>query len=173
MRVNLNNAVSTGNLLQIQGVAAGSAPVISAISGTSGTDTNIDITLTPKGTGRVNVTTSIKPKVNSAAGGATTTLTWDSTSYDSYALTAITATTLTVNLDSSAGGPADGQKMVFRFTTSGVTCSVSFTSSGTYFFRPVGVTTPVSIASGKTAYVGCMYNAANASWDIIAVSIQA
>jgi len=173
LRVNLNNAVSTGNLLQIQGVAAGSAPVISAISGTSGTDTNIDITLTPKGTGRVNVTTSIKPKVNSAAGGATTTLTWDSTSYDSYALTAITATTLTVNLDSSAGGPADGQKMVFRFTTSGVTCSVSFTSSGTYFFRPVGVTTPVSIASGKTAYVGCMYNAANASWDIIAVSIQA
>ena len=172
-RVNLNNAVSTGNLLQIQGAAAGSPPVLSAISGTSGTDANIDITLTPKGTGRINVTTSIKPKVNSAAGGATTTLTWDSTSYDSYALTAITATTLTVNLDSSAGGPADGQKMVFRFTTSGVTCSVSFTSSGTYFFRPVGVTTPVSIASGKTAYVGCMYNAANASWDIIAVSIQA
>ena len=53
LRVNMTNAVSTGNLIQIQGAAAGSAPSIQAISGASGTDTNIDLTLTPKGTGLV------------------------------------------------------------------------------------------------------------------------
>jgi hypothetical protein len=53
LRVNMTNAVSTGNLIQIQGAAAGSAPSIQAISGASGTDANIDLTLTPKGTGNV------------------------------------------------------------------------------------------------------------------------
>jgi hypothetical protein len=52
-RINTTSAANTGNLLQVQGAAAGSAPSISAISGTSGTDANIDITLTPKGTGKV------------------------------------------------------------------------------------------------------------------------
>jgi hypothetical protein len=52
-RISNTNASSAGNLLQVQGAAAGSAPSISAISGTSGTDTNIDLALTPKGTGRV------------------------------------------------------------------------------------------------------------------------
>lgn len=52
-RINTTNAANTGNLLQVQGAAAGSAPSISAISGTSGTDANIDLALTPKGTGLV------------------------------------------------------------------------------------------------------------------------
>ena len=52
-RINTTSAANTGNLLQVQGAAAGSSPSISAISGTSGTDADIDITLTPKGTGNV------------------------------------------------------------------------------------------------------------------------
>ena len=52
-RISTSGASSSGNLIQVQGAAAGSSPSISAISGTSGTDTNIDLTLTPKGTGRV------------------------------------------------------------------------------------------------------------------------
>jgi hypothetical protein len=53
LRVSVNGAVNTGNLIQINPAAAGSAPSIQAISGTSGTDTNIDLALTPKGTGVV------------------------------------------------------------------------------------------------------------------------
>jgi len=162
---------SAVNYVQVTGGTAGNPPVISAQGATT---PDLDITLTPKGAGRVNITTSIKPKVNSAAGGSSTTLAWNSTSYDEYALTGITATSLTVNLDSNAS-PAEGQKMMFRFTTSGVSCSISFTSSGTNLFRPIGVTTPVVVALGKTAYVGCIYNSTStpASWDIVAVSIQA
>jgi hypothetical protein len=53
LRISTSTAINTGNLIQIQGTAAGVAPVISAISGSSGTDTNIDLALTPKGTGAV------------------------------------------------------------------------------------------------------------------------
>lgn len=52
-RVSTGAAINTGNLILVTGAIAGSAPSISAISGTSGTDTNIDLALTPKGTGLV------------------------------------------------------------------------------------------------------------------------
>jgi hypothetical protein len=53
LRIANLNASNTGNLLQINAAAAGSAPSIQAISGTSGADANIDLVLTPKGTGVV------------------------------------------------------------------------------------------------------------------------
>jgi hypothetical protein len=52
-RVVTTNAASTGNLIAVQGAAAGSSPSIQAISGAGGSDANIDLTLTPKGTGNV------------------------------------------------------------------------------------------------------------------------
>jgi hypothetical protein len=52
-RVSTTGAATTGNLIQITPSASGSSPSISAISGTSGSDANIDLTLTPKGTGNV------------------------------------------------------------------------------------------------------------------------
>ena len=53
LRVSTSAAASTGNLINIVAAASGSAPAIQAISGTSGTDTNINLALTPKGTGTV------------------------------------------------------------------------------------------------------------------------
>jgi len=50
-RVQTNGAINTGNLLQVQGATSGSAPTLSAISGPSGTDADIDIALSPKGAG--------------------------------------------------------------------------------------------------------------------------
>ena len=52
-RVSTGTATNTGNLILVTGAASGSSPSISAISGTGGSDTNIDLTLTPKGTGVV------------------------------------------------------------------------------------------------------------------------
>lgn len=60
LRVNLVSASNIGNLIQVSGSAAGAAPVISAISGSSGTDANIDLTLTPKGTGSVVASGPVK-----------------------------------------------------------------------------------------------------------------
>jgi hypothetical protein len=53
LRVTSTNANNTGNLIQISGAAAGSSPSISAINQPSGTDSNVNIILTPKGSGTV------------------------------------------------------------------------------------------------------------------------
>lgn len=54
------NGLTTGNVLQISGAIAGASPTISAIVGPGGSDANIDITLTPKGTGSVVATSPVK-----------------------------------------------------------------------------------------------------------------
>jgi len=162
----VDSSSGTVNTLQVTGSASGSAPVLAS----QGTDGNIDITLTPKGTGRVNITTSIKPKVNSAA-SVTSPLAWDSTSYDEYAITAL-ANALTINADANAS-PADGQKMMFRFKDNGTARALTWTTGSTNSFRVVGVTLPTTTVASKLVYVGCVYNAADSRWDAVAVSQEA
>jgi len=50
-KISTGAAVNTGNAIQVTGSVAGAGPTISAVSNVSGTDANIDINLTPKGTG--------------------------------------------------------------------------------------------------------------------------
>jgi len=50
-RVNTSGASSAGNLIIVQGAAAGSAPSLTATSGFSGTDANVDMSLLTKGSG--------------------------------------------------------------------------------------------------------------------------
>jgi len=50
-KISTGTAVNTGNAIQVTGSVAGAGPTISAVSNVSGTDANIDINLTPKGTG--------------------------------------------------------------------------------------------------------------------------
>jgi len=154
------------NGFQVSGSVAGSAPSLSS----TGTDADIDLTLTPKGAGRVNITTSIKPKVNSAA-SVTSPLAWNSTSYDEYALTAL-ANALTINADANTA-PADGQRMMFRFKDNGTARALTWTTGATNAFRVVGVTLPTTTVASKLLYVGCIYNAADSRWDAIAVGQEA
>jgi hypothetical protein len=159
-------AASQVNGLQVAGSVAGSSPVLS----TTGTDTDIDLTLTPKGAGRVNITTSIKPKVNSVA-SVTSPLAWNSTSYDEYALTAL-ANALTISADANTA-PADGQRMMFRFKDNGTAQALTWTTGSARAFRVVGVTLPTTTVASKLLYVGCIYNAADSRWDAIAVGQEA
>jgi len=157
------NTASAVNRVQAEGSISGASPVLS----TQGSDSNIDLTLTPKGTGRVNITTSIKPKVSSAA-NVTSPLAWDSTSFDQYAITAL-ANALTINADANAS-PADGQKMLFRFKDNGTARALTWTTGSTNSFRAVGVTLPTTTVISKIVYVGCVYNLADTRWDAVAVS---
>jgi hypothetical protein len=169
-RVATGTAVNTGNLILVTGAAAGASPSIAAISGTSGTDADVDLTLTPKGAGRVNITTSIKPKVNSTTSVASP-LAWNSTSYDEYALTAL-ANALTISADANTA-PADGQRMMFRFKDNGTAQTLTWTTGSARAFRVVGVTLPTTTVASKLLYVGCIYNAADSRWDVIAVGQEA
>lgn len=162
------NGVTSGvNFGYVTGSVASAAPIF----GVDGTDTNIDLTLTPKGTGRVNITTSIKPKVNSEATVASP-LAWNSTSFDEYAINSL-ANNLTINADANAS-PADGQFMIFRIRSDATPRSLTWTTGSANSFRAVGITLPATtVVTGgipKIVYVGCVYNAADSRWDAIAVS---
>lgn len=116
-------------------------------------------------TGAVTLTNKrIDPRVSSTT--STGSLTPDISAYDQYCLTA-QAATLTIN--APTGTPVDGNKLIFRILDSGV--SQTLTWNVTY--TAIGVTLPTSTTAGKMTYVGCIYNAANTRWDVIAVTTQA
>jgi len=161
------HTASAVNYVQVTGAGAGNPPVISSQGATT---PDLDLTLTPKGAGRVNITTSIKPKVNSTTSVASP-LAWNSTSYDEYALTAL-ANALTINADANTA-PADGQRMMFRFKDNGTAQTLTWTTGSARAFRVVGVTLPTTTVASKLLYVGCIYNAADSRWDAIAVGQEA
>jgi hypothetical protein len=106
----------------------------------------------------------IDPRVTSAASASS--LTPDISASDVYAYTALAAG-LTIN--APTGTPVDGDKLMFRLLDNGT--SRALTWNGTY--TVIGVTLPTATTISKTTYVGCIYNANNTRWDVIAVTTQA
>ena len=106
----------------------------------------------------------IDPRVVSAASASS--LTPSVATADVYAYTALAAG-LTIN--APTGTPVDGDKLMFRLLDNGT--SRALTWDGTY--TVIGVTLPTATTISKTTYVGCIYNANNTRWDVIAVTTQA
>lgn len=97
---------------------------------------------------------------------------WDSDSYDQQSFSAL-ANSLTINAD--AGNPVDGEKTMLRFKDNGTTKTLTFTGGASKAFRDLTGTLTVSgsnwtfaTTASKTVYFGCIYNAADARWDIVA-----
>jgi hypothetical protein len=105
----------------------------------------------------------IDPRVVSAASAST--LTPSIATADVYAYTALAAN-LTIN--APTGTPVDGDKLIFRILDNGTTRNLDFTA-----YTAIGVTLPTATTASKTTYVGCIYNANNTRWDVIAVTTQA
>ena len=97
-------------------------------------------------------------------------LTPDISAYDSYQFTALAAT-LTINA-TTGGTPLAGNKLIFRFKDNGTPQTISWTTSGANSFRAIGVTLPTTTTANKVTYVGCIYNAAESFWDVVAVTTQ-
>ena len=113
----------------------------------------------------------------SSAASITSPLAWNSDNFDQYAYTAL-ANNLTINAD--AGTPVDGQKAIFRIQDNGTARVITFTGGSAKSFEPIGTSL---IASGsnwtytttinKKTYFGCIFNAADNRWDILALSQEA
>ena len=103
----------------------------------------------------------------SSAATITSPLAWNSDNYDEYAATA-QANALTISADT--GNPVDGRKIIFRLKDNGTPQTLTWTTGSSNSFRAIGVTLPAATVSGKTTYVGCIYNAADSRWDAIAVA---
>lgn len=108
-------------------------------------------------------------RVSSTASGST--LTVDISSFDEYAYTALAAT-LTIAA-STTGTPVNGDKMIIRIKDNATPQTLTWTTSGAGGWRAIGVTLPVLTTASKTIYVGAIYNALDAFWDVVAVTTQA
>jgi hypothetical protein len=109
----------------------------------------------------------ITPRIGTVASAATITPTGDTA--DQYNITAL-ATAATIAAPS--GTPVDGQHLILRFEDNGTGRALTWTtSSGAY--RAVGVTLPTTTVASKATYVGCIYNAQDVFWDVVAAVTQA
>jgi hypothetical protein len=106
----------------------------------------------------------IDPRVTSAASASS--LTPDISASDVYAYTALAAG-LTIN--APTGTPVDGDKLIFRLLDNGTSRALTWNAT----YTVIGVTLPTATTISKTTYVGCIYNANNTRWDVIAVTTQA
>lgn len=106
----------------------------------------------------------IDPRVVSAASASS--LTPDVSAGDIYAYTALAAG-LTIN--APIGTPVDGNKLIFRLLDNGTGRALTWNAT----YTVIGTTLPTTTVANKTTYVGCIYNANNTRWDVIAVTTQA
>jgi len=109
----------------------------------------------------------IDPRVVSAASAST--LTPSIATADIYAYTALAAN-LTINIP--IGTPVDGDKLIFRLLDNGTARTLTWDTASTGY-TVIGTTLPTTTTASKMVYVGCIYNAANTRWDVIAVTTQA
>ena len=140
----------------VTGVLKGNGTAISAA--VAGTDY-----VTPTGTETLT-NKRVDPRVVSAASAST--LTPDVATADQYAYTALAAA-LTIN--APTGTPVDGNKLIFRFLDNGTARALTWNAT----YTAIGVTLPTTTTLGKMLYVGCIYNAANTRWDVVAVATEA
>lgn len=109
----------------------------------------------------------VTTRIGTVASGTPITPTADAS--DQYNVTAL-ATAATIAAPS--GTPTDGQKLVLRIKDNGTARALTWTTtSGAY--RAVGVTLPTTTVISKAVYIGCIYNAQDTFWDVVAVAQQA
>lgn len=104
----------------------------------------------------------VTPRQVVMADAANVTPTSDTADINTFTSTQV-AGTLTIN--APTGTPTDGQKLVLRLKS---TNAQTYSFNATYAFSTT-VTAPVTLAAGKTDYIGLMWNATNTKWDVVAV----
>lgn len=110
----------------------------------------------------------ITPRVSN--NGATTTgvITPTGDSSDQYEILNISGP-ITIAIPS--GTPTAGQKLIIRLKDDGVSRGLTWvTTAGGY--RVIGTTLPTSTTIAKNIYIGCIYNATDLYWDVIAVALE-
>lgn len=80
----------------------------------------------------------------------------------------ITAQAVGLTVAAPTGTPVDGNKIIFRILDNGTAQTISWNAT----YTVIGVTLPTTTVANKTTYVGCIYNANNTRWDVIAVTTQ-
>ena len=110
---------------------------------------------------RINI---VRPISNIVADTATLTPNSDETDQES-----ITGLTQTLTINAPTGSPTDGQKLIIRIEDDGTTRTLTWNVN----YEVIGVTLPTATTANKKIYVGCIYNSTDATWDVVAVNVEA
>lgn len=97
---------------------------------------------------------------------STASLTPDS---DANKLEAIRSLAANLTINAPSGTPVDGQSLIIRIEDNGTSRTLTWNA----VYEVVGVTLPTATTISKKIYVGCIYNAANSVWDVVAVNQEA
>ena len=85
---------------------------------------------------------------------------------DVYLITALAAAATFGAPTQSSTPPMDGQTLLFRVKDNGTVRALAW---NTIYRASADLLLPTSTVAGKTLYVGFMYNAADAKWDLLSV----
>ena len=160
--VAINIPASTTNYNALENKPAANIILSGAVTGSA----NVVLT---SNTTVIAITTTIQPRSFNVA--SNTTITPDISLYDNYILTA-QASNLTVNA-STLGSPVNGQKIIFRIKDDGTVRFITWSNTAPGGFRQIGATLPANTSpAANIIYVGCIYNADDTFWDVVAVNNQ-
>lgn len=81
----------------------------------------------------------------------------------------VTAQAAGLTIAAPTGTPLDGQSMIIRIKDNGTARALTWNA----VFRVIGVTLPTTTVVSKTHYIGAKWNAADSTWDVLAVGQQA
>jgi hypothetical protein len=159
-----NNVILGNGTSAVQVVAPSSSGNVLTSNGTTWQSTAPSVTTTNTAT---LTNKRITPRIVSITDAATITPTGDTA--DQYVVTALAQP---ATIATPSGTPTDGQKLTIRIEDNGVARALTWTTtSGAY--RAVGAILPTTTNASKALYVGCIYNAQDVFWDVVAVAQQA
>ncbi len=108
---------------------------------------NSELSTVNKRTTSVTTSSSITPNVSTL---------------DIYEITALSGA---LSVGVPVGSPTNNQRFLLKIKDDGTARAISWDA----VFRAVEVTLPITTVANKTLYVGCIYNATDSKWDVLAV----
>lgn len=169
----VNGAATSGNVLRGNGTNFVNATLAAS-----------DLSNGVTGSGAVVLTNSPSISSPSTSGTDSGTETLNNKRVNTRAVAVADATSITPNSDTSdivtqnntqangtltinapTGTPVDGQKLIIRIKTAN---QQTYSFNATYHFSTT-VSAPVNTSPTKTDYLGCIWNATNSAWDVVAV----
>ena len=109
----------------------------------------------------------INPRLVTAASYTTDTGTsLDVSTCDQFEVTAQAGA---LKFNNPSGTPTGGQKLIIRIKDNGTARALTYDTQ----FRAIGVSLPSTTVSGKTLYMGFVFNATDSKFDLVAVAQEA
>lgn len=129
---------------------------------TASGETNVGLVLSGKGTRGVIMNNAMTQKVVAVSDGAGAVIDASTGNIFTWSGAADRTAGTTTN-------PTAGQKIIIEFTASGGARTLTLPTATTADFRyGTDITVLTQTVSGKTDYIGCVYNGAASRWDVVA-----